>query len=167
MKQLFYISIALLLISCANNRKEVPMEAIESVEMDKTETVLESAAFEDAKETFTYQHQTEQKLQDYYDLLVLQQQHPEFIEDITAQLQELSKDVIAIPDATQNIIIKNVQQIEEILQLSDSTQKIKLRFDIIAGNSITRDSITATISTKKIRLDNEELIATKVLFSKN
>ncbi|MCF6348758.1 MAG: hypothetical protein L3J20_10735 [Flavobacteriaceae bacterium] len=163
MKRLLYIFVVLLITSCAKSRKEVP---IESVEMDKTETVLESAAIEDAKEMFTYQHLTEQKLQDYYDLLVLQQQHPEFVEDITTQLHELSNDSIIISDLIQKVNIENVQQIGEIQQISDSIQKIKLRFDIIANNSVKKDSITAIIKTKKISLDNEELISTKVVFTK-
>ena len=166
MRKLVYIFIALLLISCANNKKEVPTEAIESVDMEKTETVFESAALEDKKEAFSYQYLTEQKLQDYYDLLVLQQQHPEFKEDITAQLQELSNDVTAIPDSTQKITIKNVQQMGATLKISDSVQKIRLLFDIVTESTNKRDSITAIVSTKKVYLDQQEVISTKVVFEK-
>jgi len=164
MKRFLYIYAAFFMISCANERKnESP---IEDVSIEKTETVLESTAFEDVKETFTFQHLTEQKLQDYFDLLVLKQQHPEFIADIRAQLQELSKDSVINADFPQKVAIKNVQQIGETLQVSDSIQKIRLRFDIIANNSIKKDSITAIIKTKKVSLDNEEFISTKVKFTK-
>ncbi len=163
MKRLIYIFVVLFITSCANNRKEV---SIEAVEMEKTETVLESSVMEDVKETFTFQHLTEQKLQDYFDLLVLKQQHPEFIDDIRAQLHELSQDTILISYFPQKVDIKNVQQIGKTQQISDSIQKIKLRFDISTDNSLKSDSITAIIKTKRITLDNEELISTKVVFTK-
>jgi len=164
MNRLIYIFVVLFIASCANNRKEA---ATEAVDMEQSETVLESTAFEDAAiETFTFQHLTEQKLQDYFDLLVLQQQHPEFIDDIRIQLQELSKDSVIKADFPQKVDIQNVQQVGETLQVSDSIQKIRLRFDIIANNSIKKDSITAIIKTKKVSLDNEEFISTKVKFTK-
>ncbi len=163
MKRLIYIFVVLFITSCTNNRKEV---SIEAVEMEKTETVLESTALEDVKETFTFQHLTEQKLQDYFDLLVLKQQHPEFIDDIRTQLHELSEDSIIISYFPQEVDIKNVQQIGETQQISDSIQKIKLRFDISTNDSVKKDSIVAIIKTKRITLDNEELISTKVVFTK-
>jgi len=163
MNRLIYIFVVLFITSCANNRKEA---ATEAVDMEKTETVLESTATEDAEEVFTFQHLTEQKLQDYFDLLVLQEQHPEFIDDIRTQLQELSKDSVIKADFPQKVAIQNVQQVGETLQVSDSIQKIRLRFDIIANNSIKKDSITAIIKTKKVSLDNEEFISTKVKFTK-
>jgi len=166
MRKLLYIFIALFIISCAKKQKEAPIEATESMEIDKTETVIETAAIEDKKEAFSYQNLTEQKLQDYYDLLVLQQQHPAFIEDIKTQLQKLSKDVITIPDATEKVTIKNVQQIGESQQVSDSVQKIRLSFDVVTENSKKRDSITALVSTKKLYLDQKEIISTKVVFEK-
>lgn len=164
MKRFLYIYVAFFMMSCANERKnEAP---IEGINMEKTETMLESTAFEDAKEAFIFQHLTEQKLQDYFDLLVLQQQHPEFIEDIRVQLHELSEDSIIISYFPHKVDIKNVQQIGETQIVSDSIQRIKLRFDIITNNSVKKDSITAIIKTKKITLDNEELSSTKVVFTK-
>ncbi len=164
MKKLVNIFVVLLIISCANERKsEAPIEV---VNMEKTETVLENSAMEDVKEAFTFQHLTEQKLQDYFDLLVLKQQHPEFIDDIRAQLHELSEDSIIISYFPQEVDIKNVQQIGETQQISDSIQKIKLRFDISTNDSVKKDSIIAIIKTKRITLDNEELISTKVVFTK-
>jgi len=167
MKKLLYISIAFFIISCANNRKEAAIDAVESVEMEQNETtVLESTAMEDMSAEFQYQQITTQKLQDYFDLSVLQQQHPEFKEEITTQLQELSKDILIIEYSTQQAIIENVQQLNEIQRVSDSVQKIKIRFDIRTNDSVKSDSITAIIITKKIRLDDEEVTSTKVLFER-
>ncbi len=164
MRKLVNIFVVLLIISCANEHKnEAP---IEGVNMEKNETVLESSAMEDVKEAFTFQHLTEQKLQDYFDLLVLQRQHPEFIDDIRAQLHELSEDSTIISYFPQKVDIKNVQQIGKTQIISDSIQKIKLSFDIITNNSLKKDSITAIIKTKTITLDNEELTSTKVVFTK-
>ncbi len=167
MKKLLYISFALFIISCANNKKEPAMDTVESVEMEqKKTTILESTAMEDMSATFQYQQITTQKLQDYFDLLALQQQHPEFKKEITTQLQELSKDILIIKDSTQQVIIENVQQLSEIQRVSDSVQKIKIRFDIRTNNNVKNDSITAIITTKKIRLDDKEVISTKILFEK-
>ena len=164
MKQVIYILIVVFMLSCAKGPKQ---DTIEASVMEESEMVLESSVMDDIKEEFTYQSLTEQKLQDYYDLLVLQQQHPEFIEDIAAQLQELSNDSITIPEAVQKIVVKNVQAIGAPQVLSDSVQKIKLRFDIIADSGVQTDSITAIISTKKIRIENKDALATRVLFAKN
>ncbi len=167
MKKLLYIFITLFIISCANNKKEAAMDAVESVEMEQNKTtILESTAIEDMSGVFQYQQITTQKLQDYFDLSILQQQHPEFKEEITTQLQELSKDILIIADSTQQVIIENVQQLSEIQRVSDSVQKIKIRFDIRTNNSVKNDSITAIITTKKIRLDDKEVISTKILFER-
>ena len=167
MKKLLYISIAIFIISCANNRKEAAIDAVESVEMEQNETtILESTAMEDMSVTFQYQQITTQKLQDYFDLSVLQQQHPEFKEEITTQLQELSKDNLIIADSTRQVIVENVQQLSEIQRVSDSVQRIKIRFDIRTNDNVKNDSITAIITTKKIRLDDKEVISTKILFER-
>ena len=143
------------------------MDAVESVEMEQKETTtLESTAMEDMSGAFQYQQITTQKLQDYFDLSALQQQHPEFKEEITAQLQELSKDILIIADSTQQVIIENVQQLSEIKRVSDSVQRIKIRFDIRTNDNVKSDSITALITTKKIRLDDKEVISTKILFER-
>ena len=165
MKILVYIFVALLILSCANNKNEAP--AMKTDEVKQNEFILENAvALEDASNTFIYKELAAQKLQDYFDLLVLQKHHPEFKEDIHNQLQKLLTDSIAIPNIAQKVIIKNVQQISDIQHISDSVQKVVIRFDITFNHTIKTDSIVAIIKTKKINLDNKEVISTKISFLK-
>jgi len=162
MKKFIYIYILFFIAACANQPKN---EAVEE-ELKEFETGLENSALEDMAEEFTYQHLTKQKLQDYFDLLVLEQEHPEFGEDIALQLLELSNDTLKISIASQKVSIQNVQQIGAVIKISDSIQKIRLVFDIVAEDSKKSDSITAIVSTKKIYLDQKEVISTKVVFEK-
>jgi len=163
MKKVLYITLLLIVFSCSEAKREAPLMDTEATEMSQETYPIENVALE---ESFTFQYVTQQKLQDYYDLMVLLKQHPEFKEDITLQLKEISKEKITIPDYTQLIRIENLQQLGDIQQVSDSIQKIDLQFDIIDNTNIKKDTITALIITKKIQLDNTDVVATKIVFSK-
>jgi len=163
MKKFIYIYVLIFIAACSNQPKK---EAAIEEDIKKYETVLENSALEDMAEEFTYQHLTKQKLQDYFDLLTLQQEHPEFGEDLALQLQELSHDTLNISIASQEVSIENLQQIGATIKISDSIQRIRLLFDIIVEGSKKSDSITAVISTKKVYLDQKEVISTKVVFEK-
>ncbi len=163
MKKVLYITLLLIVFSCSEAKREAPLMDTEATEMSPEAYPIENIALE---ESFTFQHLTQQKLQDYYDLVVLLRQHPEFKEDITSQLRELSKDEI-ITNHAQPIRIENVQQLGKSEQVSDSIQKINIQFDIIDENIIKKDTIIALIKTKKIQLDDTEVISTKIVFLQN
>ncbi len=165
MKRPLYFLLLLFVLSCAKNKSETPARDI--LEMEAEEAVSEAKPIlGNTSETFEYQHLTTQKLQDYFDLLLLQQQHPEFKKSITIQLQKLLKDSIALSHPVQEITIQNVQQIGNIQHVSDSIQKMKVHFDMIADNDTKSDSIVVFIKTKKIVLDGNTVIAAKLMFSK-
>jgi len=163
MKKFIYIYSLFFIVACAKQGKnEAPVEQ----DMKEYEIGNENSAFVDISEEFTYQHLTKQKLQDYFDLLVLQQEHPEFETTIALQLQELSNDTLKFSNVLHKISIENVQQIGATIKISDSIQKIRLLFDMVAEGSKKIDSITAIVSTKMVYLDQKEVISTKVVFEK-
>ena len=163
MKKFIYIYTLFFIVACAKQPKnEAPLEQ----DMKEYEIMNENSALADISEEFTYQYLTKQKLQDYFDLLVLHEEHPEFGEDIALQLQELSNDNLDISNTSQKVLIENVQQIGATIKISDSIKRIRLVFDIVAKDSKKSDSITAIISTKKFYLDQKEVISTKVVFEK-
>jgi len=170
MKRVLYIICILFIVSCSN-RKEAPRhsnEAIETTDLKQEDAaVLASAPISIENKEFAYQKLTSQKLQDYYDLLLLQNQHPEFQNEIKEQLQELSTHKILIAKSIQSIRIQNVQQLEDVIKISDSLQRIKFSYDISTGDSIKTDTITAIIKTNRLDLDGTEVIATKIKFTTN
>jgi hypothetical protein len=143
-------------MSCANNANK--KETV-SIKTDK-------AISEVKKEEFLYQQLTNQKLQDYFDLLLLQKNHPEFKNDIIKQLQDISDEQRTISATANNIKIQNIKQIGMPQKLSESVQKLTLSFDIVIGKTRQKDTIFAMINAKKISLDGKEFVSTKVFFSK-
>jgi len=163
MKKFMYLWILFFITACANQPKK---EASAEGDLKENETVLENSALENLEEDFVYQHLTRQKLQDYFDLLKLKQEHPKFEKDITLQLIKLSNDSLDISNVNQKVSIENVQLIGQTIKISDSIKKLRVSFDIVVEDSKRSDSITAIISTKKIFLDKKEMISTKVVFEK-
>jgi len=156
-KHITVVAVILLMVACAQPKREN--------DMMKSEVATEAAAM-DAKEDFQYQNISKQKLQDLYDLLVLQQNHPEFKKDIANQLQDISEDSIHISNKMNTISVENVSILEPIRQLSDSTQSLKIDFDVNSNLGVTKDSITVIITTNKIIIDEQELKSTKIRFKK-
>ena len=165
MKKLIYITVAsLLLSSCANNAKEASTS-----DMDFSETEVHGNNNIDLEETAVFARidLAEAKLQDYFELLVLQQKHPEFKEDIRSQIRNLSESDANIPDSLNIISIENLRQAGAIQQFSDSVQKIKFYFNLITENGARADSITAVLRTQKVTVEQQEVTATKVTFERN
>jgi len=161
MKYLLYIALALMVLSCARNKAE-EMVSTEAIDNEKS---LELATSEASIATYTGLAQ--QKLQDYFDLLVLQNEHPEFKAEIISQLEQLSEDTISLPEDIASVSIENVEQRGDIENVSDSVQKMTLDFDIVSTNFRKKDSINVLIHTQWIDIDGEKLPATKVSFEKN
>lgn len=66
----------------------------------------------------------------------------------------------------KNVIIDNLNLIKKSI-INNSTKEVKLQFDIIDNNTIIKDSVTAIITTKKMIIDGNESIATKIKFKKD
>lgn len=155
MKIMLSLCLLMFIVSCARHDKESLYDNIED-NYDYEDFMYEADA---------YRNLIEQKLQDLYDLLVLQKQYPAFKDDIELQLRRFSEDSIAIPEGATKVLIENVQQIGELQYISDAVQHLKLRFDMVIKNVIKTDSVTATIIHDKITMDDEQILTTKITFS--
>ncbi|RZN83846.1 MAG: hypothetical protein EVB11_03755 [Winogradskyella sp.] len=179
MKNRIYIFIVLILFSC-NNRNDSPnaKEAshfeeadleIEKVSIesekdkDTDDLMLDIEEFNFATESFQYEELSQLKLQEMYDLLSLQKSKPEFSESIELQLKDYT-DTIKQSLIAEEVIIQNLELKEDLIQVSDSTQKMKLHFDIVSKNSIKKDSIWAIITTKIILFEGEKIKSNKIRF---
>lgn len=158
MKQFIYILLVLIFVSCSSR------ETKNNYEYNSTTENVEDY-YRNSSSTNKYLTITTQKLHDYSDLLKLEKQHPELKADIIEQLQSLSKTKIVTIDPKYTI--ENIQQVGETETLSDSVQKIKLKYSLISRTEIKEDSITTYIKTTTILLDGRNNIANKVTFSKN
>lgn len=165
MKKFIYIVVAsFLMFSCANSNKEA---SISDVEFSENEVVGNNNKDLEEAATFTNTQLAEVKLQDYFELLVLRQKHPEFKEEIRSQIQSLSEPNLTIPDSLDIISVENLRQAGTVLQLGDSLQKIKFYFNVITENGIREDSITAVLRAQKVTVEQQEVMSTKVTFEKN
>jgi hypothetical protein len=108
-----------------------------------------------------------QKLQDFYDLMALQNEHPEFNEEVKEQLKNFTNDSISNFITNDFFILKNIQQQGHIIIVNDSVQKVKLSFDKVSDNTRKTDTIYAIITKKRINVDDETLISNKIQFSKH
>lgn len=152
------------MFSCANSNKEA---SISDVEFSENEVVGNNNKDLEEAATFTNTQLAEVKLQDYFELLVLRQKHPEFKEEIRSQIQSLSEPNLTIPDSLDIISVENLRQAGTVLQLGDSLQKIKFYFNVITENGIREDSITAVLRAQKVTVEQQEVMSTKVTFEKN
>ncbi|WP_179008767.1 hypothetical protein [Winogradskyella forsetii] len=108
-----------------------------------------------------------QKLQDFYDLIALKNQHPEFTNEVTEQLKNYTKDSINNYIDDDASVIKDIRQSGKATQVNDSTQKMKLIYNREIENTVISDTIYAIITHKIIKIDNESLVSKKVHFSKD
>lgn len=158
MKQFIYILLVLIFVSCSSR------EAKNNYEYNSTTEDVEDY-YENYSLTNKYLTVVTQKLQEYSDLLKLKKQHPELNADILVQLQSLSKTNIVAIDTKYTI--ENIQQIGEIETVSDSIQKIKLKYNLVSKTENKQDSITAFIKTTVIVLDGRNNMSNKITFAKN
>ncbi|WP_298340957.1 hypothetical protein [uncultured Algibacter sp.] len=161
MKKLIYIFFVLIVISC-NSRDEKIMN-LETIEVNAN---YETEDIENNKikpNTFIYEDLSTQKLQEMYDLISLKEKHPEFAKTITSQLKAYTDDNISLSNST-DISIKNIKLKEEIIQVSDSVQKMKLSYDILSNNSMQKDSICAIITSNEISFEGKKIKSKKIKF---
>jgi len=165
MKRSIYITmLSLLTLSCAKNAKEASMGDGEYLE---TEAVGTSEIKAVKGIEFSSLQLAEAKLNEYFELILLRQKHPEFGEDISAQIKNLSKQDLSLADSATVRSIENIRQKGEIAEVSDSLQKIQFYFDLVTENGTHVDSIVAVIRSQKVMVEQQHVIATKVTFEKN
>lgn len=165
LKHISLLLLSILLSACAMDNKSVK-SSNETIEMATSdEEIISTETFDDKASINT--PLINQKLQDFYDLIALQNQHPEFTDEVKAQLKNYTNDTITNFETENIVIIENLKPIENFIQINDSTQKIKLKYTKVMNNIKLVDTIYAIITNKKILIENETLISNKVHFSKN
>lgn len=162
MKKLACICFAILLLSCANTSEE---KSFANSDMAETESV--EASSKTSEEAFPYATITEQKLQEYFDLLALKNKHPELSETIIAQLRHISTDSIYLPKEQDSVAIKNLSALGPLVKINDTLQEQSFLYTIASKTLFKTDTLTAYIINKPIRIDGIETEALKVIFSKN
>ncbi|QNJ98088.1 hypothetical protein [Constantimarinum furrinae] len=160
---LYILFVILVTVSCNNSYNSESLKASDVAEEELEEAVAE---VDDGK-TVDYEAIAKQKLQEYVDLKLLQQQHPEFKSGITEKLEALSEDDIDIFSDSLKIDIRNISPISEARRLNDSVTELKLSFDIVSEKSTRRDTLYALILSRTIQLDGLERISTKMTFRRN
>lgn len=153
-----YIWFILLCASCANNNKEMNVQADSNLKGDAYLNIEER---EISLEEFTVQ-----KFHEYFELLQLNKEHPEFNEAIIKRLSTFSFQPLLEVDGLATISLKNIYQKGKIEQVSDSVQKLKLLFAIVNGDKEMKDSVYASIISKTIQIEGVEILSSKVIFSK-
>jgi hypothetical protein len=147
-----------MIIICAWSCKNHDAMELKNIEVEDANTVSKPIASD-----FTEIDLISQKLQEYYDLSVLQQQFPELEKELTSQIKTLSNSEASL-NTDSNISIKNVSQIGNSKQLSDSITELVLKFEIHSKKRTQIDTITALVKTSKITIDNEEFTTRKIEF---
>ena len=159
MKNTCYTIFVILLLSCANEAKRNDASIMDFEETNKVKQVH----FDKLTD---YESIASLKLEEYFDLLKLQQKHPDFKEDIILKLQEFSHDSLINYDISKIKSLENIKQVGNTEQLSDSVKKILLTFNITTNNTVVQDSIFAIITSKTILLDNKETTSNKITLSR-
>lgn len=161
MKQIIILLVIIMTVSCAKQRDPSDMHF-------ETEEIYETDLDYDAKTMgVNYADLSIQKLSEYFELIQLQQQHPEFDDDIQLQISGLIKDSTILKAYPEPFSITNIEPADSIIKLSDSLHSVTLYFDVLSNNKTSKDSIVALITTKTILLDAQEVVSTKVTFQKD
>ena len=172
MRKIVYIFIGLFIVSCAKNEasKSTDAYAVEALEDDIYEYEI---AEKDLKLNYNigkstnneYQNLAITKLKEVSDLIHLKQEHPEFKEDIEAQLSALIQKDTNLKFSNSQISIENISQKGDIKKVSDSVQSVTLYFDIVSEKQTLKDSLNALITTKTVVLDGNSIKTNKIRFS--
>jgi len=165
LRHIAIIMTTLLFVACAmDTGKTKSVEASDILVVEEELSAPEVSELETVPNIST--ELIHQKLQDFYDLVALQNEHPEFNDEVGKQLKHYIKDDISNYTKEDFAVIKNIRQIGQTKFVNDSIRKIKLSYNKVSGTAKSTDTIYAIITNKKVNLDNEVLISSKIQFSK-
>lgn len=154
MKQIIYIILVLLLISCSSR------------EMNKKYDAISESYMEISKLETTNNEVISEKFNRYFELLQLKASHPNFEENIVTQLQDLSQNEIVKINAAKEATIQNIKVTDQIIFVSDSIEKIKITYDLVTSEKTIKDSIYAYKISSSTVIDHITFPSLKVKFSK-
>ncbi len=158
MKKILIYSLIILLGACAHAPNKENSEAKSNISALDIEEII--------PEKFAFENITTLKLQEYFDLLVLEKKHPEFKKELELQIRKMANFNFPIDSLSTNIKIKNIKQIGNLVRVSDTSQRLKISFDINTTTSSKNDSIAMLVHSKTILIDTQEMTTTQVVFEK-
>lgn len=158
MRKTIFLFFIIIFSSCSNKR------SISNKENNSFEISSNNAS----QDTYikSYEDLSIQKLKNYFDLLNLEKQHPEFKNDITDQINKLSSEITLKNKYTTPVIVSNIHKVGKEIKINDSLKKIKLAFKISHESNQVSDSIYVKIHTSLINIDGREITTNKIKFSK-
>jgi len=160
MKRLLYILPFFLIVACNNAPEKDMLSEIEAIEEELANaTVSESEPFE-------YATITEQKLQDYFDLLIIKNKHPEFSEAINTQLKSFARDSLLFDTDQDSVDVKSLSQVGAAEIVNDSVKRLKIAFNVGAAQRFQSKTVTAIITTNTVVVDGKLTENTNVTFTK-
>lgn len=154
MKTLLYILLILCVVSCKHNNETMKSESVqmEVLSVDDIDfDILSSEAI------------SSKKLEEYFDLIKLKQEHPEFAAEIALQLKNFTKDSLGL-EYSKGFTISDIEQLGASKLVSDSIEQLVLGFRVSTNSETFKDSILIEISSKIIDLDGETRISKKIRF---
>ena len=157
MKQFTYLFLIIIFFSCAHEKKRRHYnDAVYDVNANATNKVS-------VPEKYTYEKIVKQKLENYIELLKLKELKPALESDIEKQLKDLSATRLHI---RTDAVIEDIHQVGEVKIVSDSVQRIKLKFTMLYNIKKVEDSIYAFIKYSNIILDGKKIRSNKIILSK-
>ena len=163
MKRMMYIGLVCSCFACNSGMESDQLKSVDVIEAEESVMTAE----EIIAPAIDYNAMAAQKLQDYADLLVLKMKHPEFLEEISSRLKNLSSDKLMDITITESIRIENVKVVDAVEYVSDTIQKMRFSYTIVSGTTKLKDTVTATIQSKKLKFSDEEVVSYKLSFEAN
>ena len=157
MKRIVLFILPLLIISC--NNKERVNEVDSDVKSFYFLTDVDSSSY--SKKSLI-----EEKFKEFYDLNILLKKYPDFKEGIENRIKNFISNSETIFELNDSLSVKNIRQEGPLTKISDSVQMTKIYYDLVSENSTEKDSVFAFITKKKIMIDEEEVLSTKVKFTR-
>ncbi len=151
-----YILIFLIFFSCSRVREQE--NAVYAVEDEMI--IEENFTKFDINNTQQLTPLLKQKLQEYYDLLILKNKSPDFSEQIDKQLNKILKEIPDNEKLNDSTKINNITFLSDPENISDSVQKIKFSYE--AGSII--DSLSAIIKTIPVTIEDQVIWSTNISF---
>lgn len=156
MKTILYILTLVFIVSCKNDMKA------ESAEMVETSDAIDLEISSNSVEQLPIQ-----KFNEYVELIQLKQQHPEFANDINAQLLSFTKDSASIFNYENGFTISNIEPVVKSKTESDSVEIFTLKFTVTTNSKVFQDSILTHVTSESDYLQTVETVTIKkVRFSK-
>lgn len=153
-----HILIFLIFFSCSRVREQE--NAVYAVEGEMI--IEENFTKFDINNTGQLTPLLKQKLQEYYDLLNLKNNSPDFSEQIDKQLNKILKETPNNEKFNDSTKINNINFLANPENISDSVQKIKFSYE---ADSII-DSLSAIIKTTPVTIEGQVIWSTNISFER-